>query len=204
MVFGATITGAGLADDMQEGHHRPVPVAADVAVGGARSAAPSPTCVNNVIVLVVMALTGLVVGWRIHTACSRRLLGFLLLLVFAYAISWIMAWVGLLVPTPEVVNNASFIVIFPLTFIANTFVPIETLPGPAADLRRVEPGLGGDPGRPRAVRQPQPDPALRHRTPGRCSTPMLYTLIWSAAILADLHPAGQPPVPQGHQPLSPR
>ena len=42
--------------------------------------------------------------------------------------SWLMAQVGLLVRTPEVVNNASFIVIFPITFVANTFVPLETFP----------------------------------------------------------------------------
>ena len=39
-----------------------------------------------------------------------------------------MAQVGLLVRTPEVVQNASFIVIFPITFVANTFVPLETFP----------------------------------------------------------------------------
>ena len=51
------------------------------------------------------------------------LTGFGLLLAFSYAFSWVMAYVGLLVPSVEVVNNASFMVIFPLTFIANTFVP---------------------------------------------------------------------------------
>ena len=51
----------------------------------------------------------------------------LFLLVFAYAFSWVMAMMGLLAPGPEVVNNAAFIVIFPLTFVANTFVPILTL-----------------------------------------------------------------------------
>jgi ABC-type multidrug transport system permease subunit len=51
-----------------------------------------------------------------------------LLLLFAFAISWVMALVGLVVRTPEVVNNASFIVIFPLTFIANTFVPTNNFP----------------------------------------------------------------------------
>ena len=60
----------------------------------------------------------------------EALAGFVLLLVFAYAISWVMAWIGMLVPSPEVVNNAAFIVIFPLTFVANTFVPLDTLPGP--------------------------------------------------------------------------
>jgi ABC-type multidrug transport system permease subunit len=57
-------------------------------------------------------------------------MGFALLLAFAYAASWMMALVGLIVPSPEVVNNASFIVIFPLTFVANTFVPVENLPTP--------------------------------------------------------------------------
>jgi ABC-2 type transport system permease protein len=52
------------------------------------------------------------------------------LLLFAYAFSWIMAYVGLKVASVEVVNNASFMFIFPLTFIANTFVDINRLPGP--------------------------------------------------------------------------
>ena len=66
--------------------------------------------------------------------------------------SW--PWSGWSCATPEVVNNAGFIVIFPLTFIANTFVPIEQLPARAQGVRRVEPGLVGDPRRPAAVRQP--------------------------------------------------
>ena len=86
--------------------------------------------VNNVISLAVMALTGLIVGWRIHTSFADAVLGFVLILLFAYAISWVMALVGLLVRTPEIVNNASFIVIFPLTFIANTFVPTNNFPEP--------------------------------------------------------------------------
>jgi ABC-2 type transport system permease protein len=86
-------------------------------------------CVN-IISLCVMGLTGLIVGWRINSDLFSALGGFLLLLLFAYAISWVMAWVGLLVRTPEIVNNAAFIIIFPLTFIANTFVPSNTLPEP--------------------------------------------------------------------------
>jgi ABC-type polysaccharide/polyol phosphate export permease len=77
-----------------------------------------------------MGLTGLLVGWRVRTSLLEGLAGFLLLLAFAYAISWVMATVGLSVSSVEVVNNASFLVIFPLTFIANTFVGIDGLPGP--------------------------------------------------------------------------
>jgi ABC-2 type transport system permease protein len=76
----------------------------------------------------VMAFTGLLVGWRINSSLVEAIGGFLVLLGFAYAMSWLMAQVGLMVRTPEVVQNASFIVIFPITFVANTFVPLETFP----------------------------------------------------------------------------
>ena len=77
-----------------------------------------------------MTLTGLAIGWRVRTSVLEAVAGFALILFFAYTFSWVMAYVGLLVKTPEVVNNASFIVIFPMTFVANTFVPLENLPRP--------------------------------------------------------------------------
>jgi ABC transporter DrrB family efflux protein len=128
VIFGSTITGASLADDLQKGlidRFRSLPMARSAVLIG-RTLADMGL---NVITIVVMALTGLVVGWRIHTSFVEALAGFLLLLIFAFAFSWVMALVGLLVRTPEVVNNASFIVIFPLTFIANTFVPTNNFPG---------------------------------------------------------------------------
>ena len=88
------------------------------------------------------------------------------------------------------VNNAAFIVIFPITFIANTFVPLETLPRVAADVRGVEPGLGGDPGRPRAVRQHQPGAPAPDAWP--LQHPVLYALIWIVIILAIFVPLANP------------
>ena len=116
-----------------------------------------------------MMITGLIVGWRIHSSPLEALAAVGILLLFAYAFSWAMAWIGLLVRSPEVFNNASFIFIFPITYIANTFVAVgEPAGGPAAR-RRVEPGLGRHAGRPRTVRQ-HLSPADRRRTCGRCST----------------------------------
>jgi ABC-type polysaccharide/polyol phosphate export permease len=86
--------------------------------------------VYNFLSIAIMAITGFLVGWRIHTSILEAAAGFAILLLFAYGFSWVMATVGLLVPSPEVVNNASFMVIMPLTFISNAFVPIETLPTP--------------------------------------------------------------------------
>jgi ABC transporter DrrB family efflux protein len=128
VVFGSTITGAGLAEDIQKGvidRFRSLPIARSAVLIGRTTS----DLVNNVIVVVVMSITGLIVGWRIHTSFFEALAGFALMLLFAYAVSWGMAIVGLMVRSPEVFNNASFIAIFPLTFIANTFVQESTLPG---------------------------------------------------------------------------
>ena len=127
VIFGATFTGAGLAEDMQKGiinRFRSLPMSPSAVVVG-RTASD---VVYNSLTLIIMALTGLLVGWRINNGFGNAVLAFALLLLFAYAFSWIMAFVGLLVPSVEVINNASFIVIFPLTFIANTFVPVDGFP----------------------------------------------------------------------------
>jgi ABC-type polysaccharide/polyol phosphate export permease len=100
VIFGATITGAGLAEDIQKGiidRFRSLPMSQSAVLVGRTFS----DVVNNVLVVVVMSLTGLIVGWRIRTSVLEALGGFLLLLVFAYAFSWVMAWVGMLVRAPR-------------------------------------------------------------------------------------------------------
>ncbi|GEM31667.1 transport permease protein [Nocardia neocaledoniensis NBRC 108232] len=129
VVFGATFTGAGLAEDMQKGiidRFRSLPMAPSAVLFGRTIS----DVVINVVSLVVMSLTGLVVGWRIRGSFLDAVLAYVLMLLFAYALSWMMAVVGLLVRAPEVFNNASFMVIFPLTFLSNAFVPIDDMPTP--------------------------------------------------------------------------
>ncbi|TCK00810.1 ABC transporter permease [Nocardia alba] len=129
VVFGASFTGAGLAEDMQKGiidRFRSLPMASSAVLVGRTIS----DVVINIVSLVVMSLTGLVVGWRIRGSFLDAVLAYALMLLFAYALSWMMAVVGLLVRAPEVFNNASFMVIFPLTFLSNAFVPIDTLPTP--------------------------------------------------------------------------
>jgi ABC-2 type transport system permease protein len=179
VVFGATITGAGLADDIKKGiidRFRSLPMAPSAVLTGRTLS----DVLNNVIVLIVISVTGLAVGWRIRTSVLEGLAAFLLLLLFAYAISWIMAWVGLLVPSPEVVNNAAFMIIFPL--IANTFVEVETLPAPLRAFAEWNPvssvtqaarELFGN------IPEGTPEPsgwAMQHA--------ILYTVLWSVAIIA--------------------
>jgi ABC-2 type transport system permease protein len=180
VVFGATFTGAGLAEDMQKGiidRFRSLPMSrAAVLVGRTTS-----DVVYNVLSLIIMALTGLLVGWRIREGVLDAVLGFLLLVVFAYSISWIMAYVGLLVPSVDVVNNASFVVIFPLTFMSNAFVPLEDFDGvlktivewnPVSTLTQASRELFGN-----TIGPPQSDAwSMQH--------PVVYTLLWSALFVA--------------------
>ena len=129
VIFGGTITGAGLADDIKKGiieRFRSLPISSSAVLIGRTTS----DLLNNLLVVLIMAGTGLLVGWRIRSSFLEALAGFALLLGFAYAFSWVMATVGLSVKSVEVVQNASFIVIFPLTFIANTFVPTEGFPAP--------------------------------------------------------------------------
>jgi len=181
VIFGATITGAGLAEDMQKGiieRFRSLPMSRSAVLVGRTGS----DVVNNVIVIVVMSLTGLVVGWRIHTSIAEAAAGFLLLLLFAYAVSWIMAWVGLLVPSAEVVQQASFIVIFPLTFIANTFVPTSGFPGVLRVMANWNPVS--------AVTQAARDlfgntsPLLPKGSEWSLQHPVAYTLIWVVILLS--------------------
>jgi ABC-2 type transport system permease protein len=128
VVFGATFTASGLAEDVQKGlinRFRSLPMSRSAVVVG-RTASD---IVYNGLSVVIMSLAGLAVGWRIRGSFLDAVVAYLLLLFFSYSFSWVMACLGLMVPTPEVVNNATFVVLFPLTFIANTFVPSDNLPG---------------------------------------------------------------------------
>jgi ABC-type multidrug transport system permease subunit len=127
MIFGSTITGSGLAQDLQRGivdRFRSLPMSQSAVLVGRTTS----DLANNVIVIVIMSITGLLVGWRIRSSFLEAAAGFILMLAFAYALSWAMAVIGLAVRSPEVFNNASFIAVFPLTFIANTFVTTSNLP----------------------------------------------------------------------------
>ncbi len=180
VVFGSTITGVALAEDVKKGiidRFRSLPMAPSAVLTGRTLS----DVINNVLVLAVMSLTGLLVGWRINTSAVEALAGYALLLLFAYAISWIMAWIGMLAPSPEVVNNASFVVIFPLTFVANTFVPLETLPPALQTFAEWNPVS--------AVTQAARElfgnipPGVPEPTAWPLQNPVLYTMLWVVGLL---------------------
>lgn len=181
VVFGATFTGAGMAEDMQKGiidRFRSLPMSRSAVLFG-RTASD---VIYNVLSITIMALTGLLVGWRIRGSILDAAIGFGLLLLFAYAFSWVMAAVGIAVPSVEVINNASFMVIMPLTFISNAFVPVEALPTPLRVFAEWNPVSAVT----QAARELFGNVSPLAPVPDAWSmqNPIAYTLIWIAVILA--------------------
>jgi len=181
LIFGSTITGAGMADDIQKGiidRFRSLPMSRSAVLVGRTTS----DLLNNVLVIIIMTLTGLLVGWRIRHGFVDAVVAYLLLLLFAYAMSWMMALVGLLVPSPEVVNNASFILIFPFTFIANTFVTTTKFPTVLKAIANWNPVSAVTQAAREHFGNTSPKLPPVHTWP--IEHAVVYTLIWSAGLIA--------------------
>tara|TARA_B110000977_G_scaffold192326_1_gene265658 strand:+ start:154 stop:885 length:732 start_codon:yes stop_codon:yes gene_type:complete len=129
VVFGSTYSGSAMAQDLKDGiidRFRTLPMSpAAVLVGRTNG-----DMLINASSMAVMMLTGFIVGWRVRSSFLEAVFAVVLLLLFAYSFSWVMAFIGMSVRSPEIINNVSFLVLFPLTFISNAFVPSDTLPTP--------------------------------------------------------------------------
>jgi ABC transporter DrrB family efflux protein len=135
--------------------------------------------------LTVMTLAGLVVGWRIHTDVLHAVAGFGLLALVAFVMLWVGILLGTVARSPDAVAGMVFIVIFPLTFVANAFVPAGTLPSvlrtvanwnPISSLVAATRTLFGNP---TAVPTDAPWP-LQH--------PVASALLWCVGLLAIVVP----------------
>jgi len=125
--FAAITTAVGMNDDMNKGlidRFRSLPMARSAVVGGRVVA----DVVYNALILVVLMAAGLAVGWRVNSGVTDFVLAVLLLGAFTFAMTWIGVWLGMKAPTVEVVQQMGFITIFPLSFVSNVFVPLESLP----------------------------------------------------------------------------
>jgi ABC-2 type transport system permease protein len=178
--FGAFGVAIALANDRTNGaidRFHSLPIARSAVLGGHAVA----SLIKALLPIVLMSLTGFVVGWRIHTGLLNILAGYGLMVAFSFAVIWIGVLLASVVKTAEAVQGVAFVAIFPITFVASTFVPTNTLPGvlrtfaewnPVTSLANGLRNLFGNPGG--QIPDHGPWPILH---------PTLYTLIWVAAII---------------------
>jgi len=127
MVFSSAVVAMGLTNDLQKGivdRFKSLPISrSSVLVGRSIS-----SLIHSSIGIAVMGLTGMLIGWRIRDGFVNGVLPFLLLLLFGFAMVWLGIWVGSLMRSVEAVQGFMFTIMFPLTFVANTFAPTESMP----------------------------------------------------------------------------
>ncbi|MDV3219869.1 ABC transporter permease [Intrasporangium sp.] len=184
MAFSCFIVAIGLTNDLNKGimdRFRSLPISrASVLIGRSIS-----SLIHSSIGTVVMAVTGLVIGWRIRSGFLDAVLGFALLLLFGFAMIWIGILAGSALRTAEAVQGVMFTAIFPLTFLANTFAPPERMVpflrtiaewNPISSLVQAMRELWGN----------APPPAADAALP--LHHPVLSTVIWAIALTLVLAP----------------
>jgi ABC transporter DrrB family efflux protein len=127
IAFGGFVTALGLNDDVHKGlidRFRSLPMARSAVLAGRTLA----DVVTNLLSMMVLLVTGVIIGFSFHTSVGEAVAGVALLLLFGYAFSWVFAFLGLLVSSPESANSVGFIAVFPLTFISSAFVPPASMP----------------------------------------------------------------------------
>lgn len=128
IVFITVYTGVGLNTDINRGlfdRFKSLPIWQPAPVVGALL---GDVVRYSVAALMVISL-GVILGFRPGAGVIGVILAVLLVLVFAFSVSWIWIVVGMLVKTPESVMTTSFLFLFPLTFASNIFVDPATMPG---------------------------------------------------------------------------
>jgi len=127
VAFGAVSTSIGLAEDLQKGlieRFRALPMSRGAVLRGRTTA----DLIRNIFTIIIMTVVGILVGFRPTTGVLSYLAAVGLILLFAYALSWGFAVIGLSAPNSETAQVMSFPLLFPLTFVSSAFVPVASMP----------------------------------------------------------------------------
>ncbi len=138
IAFGGFVTALGLNEDVHKGlidRFRSLPMARAAVLAGRTFS----DIVTNALSVAILLVTGLIIGFSFNAPVLHVIAGLGLLLLFGYAFSWVFAFLGLLVSSPESANSVGFIAVFPLTFVSSAFVPVNTFPSVLKAFSQVNP-----------------------------------------------------------------
>jgi ABC-2 type transport system permease protein len=153
-----TSTSVGMATDMSTGlidRFRSLPMSRSAVLIGRMLS----DLLESGLALLVVAGSGLAIGWRAHEGIGNAALAFLLLLLFGFSMSCLGNILGLSVQGPESAQTVGFIIFFPLIFLSNSFIPTDAMPAiprkiaewnPLSVMSAATRDLFGNPGAPAA------------------------------------------------------
>jgi ABC transporter DrrB family efflux protein len=184
LAFGMMGPGISMATDLGEGildRFRSLPMLRPAFLLGHLTA----ELAASALAIAIMVVTGLIVGWQINSSVGEAVAGFALAGLLAVTMLWLGTLLGVIARSPDVVQGIAFLVTFPLTFVASTFVPVSGLPDGLRQFAEYNPvscwaaGLRTLFGNPTA-------------TPGDAAWPLqhpvLCSVLWCLAILAVVVP----------------
>ena len=175
--FGVALSIANDRKNQAVDRFRSLPIANGAVLGGHAVA----NVIKALLPIALMSVTGYIIGWRIRGSLLETLGAYTLMIAFAFAMIWIGVLLGSLASTPEGVNGIAFAVLFPLTFVASTFVPLSSMPEPLRTIAAWNPittlsdalrDLFGNPNTPIVPGDPW---SIAH--------PVAYTWIWIISIV---------------------
>ncbi|MEV0597233.1 ABC transporter permease [Nonomuraea cavernae] len=131
-------TGTQLREDMEKGvfdRFKSLPIARIAPLAGPMVA----DLLRYTIAATLTFAMGLLMGYRPGGGAGGVLAAILLAIVTGWSMAWIFTWVGTIARSAQAVQGISMMILFPLTFLSNAFVPVETLPGWLAAFVRINP-----------------------------------------------------------------
>jgi ABC transporter DrrB family efflux protein len=138
VTFRASNTAVGLSEDLRRGvidRFRSMPMARSAVLLGRTIA----DVVRNILIIGLMIAVGYLVGFRFQAGVVSALACVAIVAAFAFALSWIFAFVSLVVRGAETAQTAGFVILFPLVFASSVFVPVSTLPSWLQPIAKISP-----------------------------------------------------------------
>jgi ABC transporter DrrB family efflux protein len=175
--FGVALSIANDRKNQAVDRFRSLPIARGAVLGGHAVA----NVIKALLPITLMSITGYVVGWRIRGDLIDTLGAYALMLAFSFAMIWIGVLLGSVVATPEGVTGIAFVALFPITFVASTFVPLSSMPDALQSVAAWNPVTTLSD----ALRElfDNPNTPVQPGDPWSIAHPVAYTWLWVVGIV---------------------
>ena len=176
--FGVALSIANDRKNQAVDRFRSLPIARGAVLGGHAVA----NIIKALLPIALMSVTGYIVGWRIRCDLVDTVGAYGLMIAFSFAMIWVGVLLGSVVATPEGVTGIAFAALFPITFVASTFVPLNSMPEPLQAVASWNPVTTLSD----ALRElfGNPNTPVQPGDPWSIAHPVAYTWIWVVGIVA--------------------